>query len=468
MIAMLLALLVAADPCAPVVPAAADEPGAASTYRAVAESELARGATGSAVIAFQGALARDPSDGASRDALRRLCSASPAPPREDPYREGLRRMDDGDWSGAAAAFRTARAGEAGASAALLEGICRYEMGDDDEAAPLLREAAAYPPHREEAQFYLGLLALRSGSSSEAAALFDAASANPALGRAAADLGRLARRDGRLVVSVFAESGWDSNVNLAPSGAPLGPPASDGLYGLSGTGLFRPNGPEGPYFRLSGFTQDQASLSAFDFRGYDAAAGWQLGHGDRALIAEYDYGARTFGGASYLSAHRFLASGWIRAGATLLGASYFARLESYAPTWDRFSGTLQRGEARASWMAAPRVRLGVAYGAGRDVARDPVLTWVEQGPRAELRVAVGRLWLGADVAVTWREYDTFDPTLGARRSDRYLDGTAFAEVDLAANWTARFALMARNAWSNVAGFGYDKVVPTFGVGYTLGL
>ncbi len=465
MISPLLALLLAADPCAPVIPAAQPDADAASAYRAVGASELARGATGSAVVAFQEAVARDPADAGSREALRGLCSA-PAP--EDPYREGLRQMDDRDWRGAAAAFQAARTGEAGPSAALLEGICRYEIGDEDVAAALFREAAAYPPHREEAQFYLGLLALRSGSSSEAAALFESASANPALGRAATDLARLARRDGRLVVSLFAESGWDSNVNLAPSGTPIGPPASDGLYGLTATGLFRPNGPEGPYFRVSGFMQDQASLSAFDFRGYDAAAGWQLGRGERGVIAEYDYGARTFGGASYLSAHRLLSSGWIRAGATLLGASYFARFESYAPTWDRFSGTLQRGELRASWMPASRVRLGVFYGVGRDVARDPVLTWVEQGPRAELRVAVGRLWLGTDVAATWREYDTFDATLGARRSDRYLDATAFAEVDLAVNWTARFALMARRAASNVPAFEYDKFVPTLGIGYTLGL
>jgi tetratricopeptide (TPR) repeat protein len=134
----------------------------------VGESDLARGATASAIIAFQEALARDPTNAASRAALAGLCSV---PPPEDPYPEGLRRMDEGDWRGAATAFEAARTGEAGPSAALLEGICRYELGDDDEASALLREAATYPPHREEAQLYLGLLALRSGSSSDAAALF---------------------------------------------------------------------------------------------------------------------------------------------------------------------------------------------------------------------------------------------------------------------------------------------------------
>jgi tetratricopeptide (TPR) repeat protein len=465
MIAPLLALLLSADPCASVRSASQPDPDAARAYRAVGESDRALGATDSAIIAFQEALARDPADAASREALHGLCSA---PPPEDPYREGLRRMDDGDWRGAATAFRAARTGEAGPSAALLEGICRYEVGDEVEAAALFREAAMYPPHREEAQFYLGLLALRSGSSSEAAALFASASANPALERAANDLARLARRDGRFVMSIFAESGWDSNVNLAPSGAPLGPPASDGLYALTGTGLFRPKGPEGPYFRLSGFLQEQATLDAFDFRGYDVAAGWQLGRTERGVIAEYDYGARTFGGASYLSANRLLASGWMRVGATLIGATYFARFESYAPAWAQFSGTLQRAELRASWMVATRARLAVAYGVAGDVTRDPALTWAEQGPRAELRVALGRMWLGTDVAATWRGYDSVDATLGARRSDRYLDATAFAELDVAANWTARFALMARSADSNVPGFAYDKLLPTLGIGYTLGL
>jgi tetratricopeptide (TPR) repeat protein len=453
------------DPCAPVQPAAQPNAAAARAYRDVGASELAAGSIETAVSAYRDALANDASDGASREALRRICEA---PPVRDPFREGIRRMDAGEYRAAAEAFRQVRGGDAEPSAALLEGICRFEVGEDEGARLLFEEAAAYPPHRDEARLYLGLIALRAGAAVEAGALFESAAENRALERVASDLARLARRDGRLVLSFLAESGWDSNVTLAPNGTPGGPPEADGLYALSGAALFRPQGTQGPYLRLGGFLQDRMQLGAYDFDGFDAAGGWQLGRGERGLVAEYDYAARRFGGASYLSAHRLLGSGWMRAGRALLGASYLARFESYAPAWSRFSGTLQRAEVRASVLATPEVRLGLAYGVGRDAANDAVLAWFEQGPRAELRIAVGHALLGADVSVMWRAYDAYDAALSARRADTYLDAAAFAEWDLNGRLSLRFALVGRRALSNVPAFAYDKLLPTIGIGYTLGL
>lgn len=467
MTGLVLALLLgAADPCAPVVSAAKPSEAAARAYRQVADSELATGSTETAVSAYRDALANDASDDASRAALRRICEAPPAP---DPFREGLRRMDAGEYRAAAEAFHEVRGGaDAAPSAALLEGICRFELGEDEAGRLLFEEAAAYPPHRDEARLYLGLLALRAGSAAKAGALFQSAAENPALERVASDLARLSRRDGRLVLSFLAESGYDLNVTLAPNGTPGGPPAADGLYALSGAALFRPKGTEGPYLRLGGFLQEQMQLGAYDFDGFDAAGGWQLGRGERGFLAEYDYAARRFGGASYLSAHRLLGSGWLRAGRALLGASYLARFESYAPAWSRFSGTIQRAEARASVLLTPDVRLGVAYGLGRDAANDAVLSWIEHGPRAELRVALGRALLGADLSATWRAYDAYDAALLARRADTYLDAAAFAEWDLDGRFSVRAALLGRRALSNVPTFAYDKLLPTIGIGYTIGL
>lgn len=466
MTGLVLALILGgADPCAPVQPAPQPNAAAARAYRDVGASELAAGSIETAVSAYRDALSNDAADGESREALRRLCET---PPAADPFREGIRRMDAREYRAAAEAFHEARAGDAGPSAELLEGICRFEIGEDESARSLFEEAAAYPPHRDEARLYLGLLALRAGAAAEAGVLFRSAAENPALERAASDLARLARRDGRLVLSFLAESGWDSNVALAPNGTPSGPPAADGLYALSGAALFRPQGTEGPYLRLGGFLQDQLQLGAYDFAGYDAAGGWQLGRGERGIVAEYDYAARQFGGASYLSAHRLLGSGWMRAGRALLGASYLARFDSYAPAWSRFSGTLQRAEVRASVLATPDVRLGLAYGVGRDAVSDAVLSWIEQGPRAELRIAIGRALLGADASVTWRAYDAYDASLSARRADTYLDAAAFAEWDLDGRVSLRFALLGRRALSNVPAFAYDKLLPTIGIGYTLGL
>ena len=71
MIAPLLALALAAvDPCAPVQPVPPD-PATAQAYREVADAELAAGSRDSAAAAYRDALARDPSDEASRAALQR-------------------------------------------------------------------------------------------------------------------------------------------------------------------------------------------------------------------------------------------------------------------------------------------------------------------------------------------------------------------------------------------------------------
>lgn len=466
MTGLVLALILGvADPCATVEAATEPNVAVARSYRDVAASEIAVGSVDTAVSAYREALANDPDDGESREALRRLCSAARAP---DLFVDGIRKMDAGKYEAAAESFREARNGMARSSAELLEGICRFELGEDDAARLLFEQASTYPPHRDEARLYLGLLALRAGAAAEAGALFQSAAANPALERVASDLARLARRDGRLVLSVLAESGWDSNVTLASDGTPGVPPESDGLYALSGAALFRPKGTKGPYVRLGGFLQRQMQLGTYDFDGFDAAAGWQLGRTERGAIAEYDYAVRRFGGASYLSAHRLLGSGWIRAGPALIGASYLARFESYAPAWSRFSGTLQRADLRASVFATRAVRIGLAYAVARDAADDAVVSWGEHGPRVELRVAMGRTLLGADAAAAWRAYDAYDIALSARREDTYLDAAAFAEWDIDGRLSLRLSLLGRRATSNVSTFTYDKLLPSVAIGYALGL
>lgn len=467
MIAPLLALaLAASDPCAPVAPSDPPDPAAAAAYRAVGDEELARGALEPAAAAYRAAAERDPSDGASRDALRRLCERRGA--MEDPLARGLRLMDAGDFRGAIAAFRAARAAAPSPSTALLQGICHYELGEDGEAAPLFREAEGYGPHREEARLYLGLIALRAGAGPEASALFESARANPALERDARELAWLARRDGRLVVALLAESGWDSNVNLAPTGEPSLTPESDGVIALAGSFLLRPNGSRGPYLRAAALTHDPVDLGAYRVRGFDAAGGWQLrGRGAQAVL-EYDYGVRTFGGEPYLTSHRLLASGWTRAGRARVGAAYLARFESYASGWSDFSGTLQRAEVRAGLTLGPRLGLGLAYGVAFEDARATSLSYLEHGPRVELRASAGRAWrLGLDASLSRRDYDGYDADLGNTRRETYLDAAGFAERTVATFWTVRLGLEARRALSNVAALEYDKIVPTVGLAYVRG-
>jgi len=455
-------VLGAADPCVPVEPAAAADPVAAATYRAVAETEAAKGSPGTAILAYRNAAALDPRDRASRRALEGYCSEGR---RADPFQDGMAKMDAGDLRGAIADFRAARGRSDDPSVALLEGICHYELGEDRDAEPLLVAAERSPEDSHLAKFYLGLLALRDGSASRAASLFDAASASPGISPLASDLARLARSEGRWALTLAAGSGWDSNVNLAPPGAPPAREA-DGLYAFSATGLLRPWGSEGPYLRAQGLLNRQFQLGAYDVAGGDLASGWQL-RGERwSGLAEYDFSYRTFGGSPFLSSHRLLASAWAVVGDFTLGATYFARFESYADGFSPFSGTVQAGEVRTSFGLGARARLALAYSFARDAAQRSILSYLEHGPRAELRIVMARgVRLGVDVAATFRGYDVFDTTLGAQRADTYLDSGALAEWDLSRAWTAQLGLRGRYALSNVPGFEYAKVVPMAGLLYT---
>ncbi len=465
MIAILASMLVAAvDPCAPVQPAAVRDPGGAAAYRKVGDAERSAGSPETAAMAYRSALARDPSDAASRRALHELCREAGGA-----FQRGIARMDAGDLRGAIAAFREARAQSPDPSAALVQGVCHYELGEDGEARAALREAASAPAHREAAQFYLGLIALRDGDSGEAARLLDSAAANPGFAPAASDLARLARRSGKLVFSLLAESGWDSNTQLAPGGTPIST-SSDGSLGATATGLYRPRGESGPYLRATGLYRGQARFSDLDFGGVSGAAGWQLGHADRGLLGEYNYDYRLLGGSSFLSAHRLLAGGWVPAGPLTLGASYFARFESYpAALYAPFSGTLHRAEGTVALRLGRSGRLALGYHLARDGVERSELSWTEHGPGAELRVALApRLRLGINAAVSLRDYDAVDPSLNLKRSDKYLDAVALMEWDVGARFTVRFSLDGRKAFSNAAAFDYVRIAPTLGIAYIIGM
>jgi tetratricopeptide (TPR) repeat protein len=462
---LLLGLVVAAaDPCAPVEALGAGDPAAAAAYRAVGDAERSAGSPETATVAYRAALARDPADVGSRRALEGLCAGAGGV-----FQRGLARMEAGDLRGAIADFREARARGPDPAAALVQGVCHYELGQDAEARASLREAAAAPAHREAAEFYLGLIALREGDGEDAARLLDAAAANPGFAPAASDLARLARRSGTLVFSALAESGWDSNAQLAPGATPIAT-SSDGSLGASMTGLYRPLGASGPYLRATGLYHGQARYGDLDVGGVSAAAGWQLGGGGRGLIGEYDYDYRLLGGSSFLSAHRFLAAGWWPAGPLTLGGSYYVRLESYpAALYAPFSGSLQRAELNVTLAIGSRGRLTVGYHGARDGVEQSEFSWTEHGPGAELRVALAPRWrLTVDTAMSLREHDAVDPALGLKRSDAYLDAAALVEWDLDERFTLRLALDGRKAFSNAASFEYVRVAPTLGLAYVFGL
>lgn len=468
MTALLLAVaLLATDPCAPPPPpAGAPEPGAAEAYRKVGDAERAAGSLETAAVAYREALASDPADAAARAALDALCRAQRA---ESPFRRGMSRLEAGDRRGAVEAFREARAAGPDTSASLMEGVALYELGDDAEAGRRFAEAREDPAHRQAADLYLGFIALRAGEGAEAARRFEAAATSPDLAPLAAGLLPLARRTGRLLLAAAADGLWDSNAQLAPTGTPLGT-SSDGAANLSASALYRPLGESGPYLSASGFFHEQVRFGELDQAGLAGSAGWQLGRGSRALLAEYGYEDRTLNGAQFLGAHRLLAAGWLPAGPLTLAASYLVRFESYQGTlYQPFSGTLQRAEVSAAAPLGPAARVLVAYGLARDSADLPALSFVEHGPRAELRLALAPgLRLGLQAALAWRPYDAFDAQLGVARSDATLDGAARLEWDLAERVVLRGGVEGRRNWSSASALDYLRVVPMLGIGFVTGL
>jgi len=458
----------APDPCAPVEVARAPDPGAAESYRAVGDAERAAGSHDTAAAAYRAAVALDPADARSRAALALLCAEEA---RDGAFERGLRRMQAGDRRAAIVAFDEARAARADRSAALLEGICFYELGEDERARPLLSEAEADPAHRNAARLFLGLVALRAGRSADATALLEAAAADHRLGPAALDLARLARRDGRVVVSVLLDATFDSNVDLTPDRTADLTREGDASGGATVLLRVAPWGDSGPFVRGTAVLRNQARYDALDLGGGGVAAGWQAGRGGGYLLGEASWDYRELGGAPYLSAPRLLGAARLDGGhGRSVGVAYFARWESFLPaSATAYSGLRHFAEADVTAELAPRTSGTLAWHGGHDATRDAALGWWEQGPRALLWLPLGRdARVGFELAYTWRTYSAFDAALGASRQDRFADLSTVLEQELGERWTLRAALGARKAFSNVPDFAYTRFVPMIGIAYTAGI
>ena len=454
--AMLLAVAGAIDPCAPVEPAQRRDTTAAEAYLEVAEKEQREGALDTAAAAYRSASRADPQNAKAHAGLLALCRHAA---EGNPFGEALRRMESGDRRGAIALFGRIRAAGPNPASALLQGICHYELQEDEEAVPLFREAERDPSLAPSAQLFLGLISLRQGGGEAAERSFEAAAArDPALAPTATSLLRLARREGRVVFSLVAGPSGDSNVDLAPDGSPTAGGSADSAGTVAAGLLLRPSGESGPFVSASGTYRKLARFTQFDLGVVEAGAGWQLGHEPRHVLVGYAYDFMALGGDGYLSAHRLQAEGRWTFQQLSLAASYAARFESFltgaaAP----YSGIRQLGELSGEWRFGGGSAFGLAYALTRDRTDDATLKYLEHGPRAFARFATTpRLRFVFDAGLMRRQYDNLDPALAATRGDTYLDGGAAAELDLADRWTGRFWLTARRAFSNVRDFAYTEL------------
>jgi hypothetical protein len=273
-----------------------------------------------------------------------------------------------------------------------------------------------------------------------------------------------------VASVLAETGYDSNVALAPDGTVTRTSAGDG-YAASVAGLFwRPLGQVGPYARATAQYRKQLALSAYDLGDAGAAVGGRLGRGGRTLAGEYAYDILSLGGAPYLSAHRLLAIGRVAFGPIAVGGWYAARFETFqSSAASPYSGFRQEAEAETDWGPSAAAAVGAGYHLGADGTTSPELSYLEHGPFAILRLGTGgQTRLVAEARLTFRRYDAVDQDLGVERDDRYLDGTLACERDLSDRWTVRLTGTARRALSNVSDLQYSKLTAGLALVYTAGV
>lgn len=384
---------------------------------------------------------------------------------EDRFAAAVARMDAGQTAAAADLFEQLYAADHDGASALLGGICRYELGQPDAAARLLNAATADPRHRHSATLFLGLIAMDGGRREEAVRLFSEAKAAPSLevSRSAADLARVASREGRVSVQGAVESRYDSNLNLAlaPDGRSSAPPVGDLGGAATGDLLLRPFGESGPFAAVSGKVTRQLTQSGFDSGGGAARAGLQLGPDKMNLTGTYRIGYELLGPDPFLFEQEGRATGRAVLGRFTLRASYRYAAQRYLLTVvSGYTGPFQEAMAGAEWRVGNGVSVELAYLADRRDAREPTLAAFEHGPNPVVRIRLsGDAELKLDGLVGWRWYDA-DP---AGQLDQVLGGSATLAVELGDNVTLRAFLTGSRVVSSNAVRAYGAV--SGGVGLT---
>jgi hypothetical protein len=457
--ALLALLLTAADPCSAPVGQGVSDPREAEIYLRVGDAERARGNLGAAREAYRQALTRAPGSVEARRRLEEACA-----PVVDPVQAGAEALEAGDPEGALRTLGGARGRGNDRAVDLLEGIARYQLGQDAAAVPLLESARSDPAVAESASFFLGLIALRRGDGDRASRLFDQAGRAVGLEDAARQLARTAQQEGRIVLSVASELVYDTNVALRPDGAPLTVPGPDGSAGLSVMALVRPWGSPGPYLRVEGQLSKQFTLDQLDLAGAAAALGFRLAGPVGSLTGEYAYSYQAVDWRGYLADHRLFLGGSLLTGIALWGFAYAAHFETYRWTeLQDLSGVRQVLELDTGLLPGAGVRITAGYAGTWDAAHhDGVsyenLSYLEHGPILELVWANGPWTAGVRGALAWRTYlapdpaylsNPADPTSPAltRYDTRYF-ATTWLDRGLGAQWSVRGTVKLVRTNSNI--------------------
>jgi tetratricopeptide (TPR) repeat protein len=469
---LLLALLGASGPCDIPEPLGPPDPAAAAPYLEVAEEERAAGALDTALAAYQEALRRDPSSAQARAGLEAVCTPPPTP-EEDALARALALLDAGEPQAALEVLAATPGAADSPTVALLEGLARLALGEEEAATEALRVAKESSGTAPAAALYLGILSLRRGEAREAEGLLKsaAAAADPRIAQRATALLPQARRDGKLVLSLRLGTDYDSNVDLAPTGLPQPEGSEDLAFSGLAALAFEPLGPSGPFLRAAAHARRHRQFYGLDLWGAGAEAGWAYEDTDLTLSAAAgaDYGV--LGGTPYLRAYRLAGDARRLQGPWGLEAQGELRWEDFVdPSFADYSGLYASGQLGCAWQPLSGwLRLGFAYALSHQGASVKPLAVLEHGPRAELWVRPqAPLRMGVSVAGGWRRAAAFDPALSARREDRFALATVVVERTLGTYWSVQAQVSGQLARSNVSRFSYERWVGGLGLGGSFGL
>jgi tetratricopeptide (TPR) repeat protein len=384
---------------------------------------------------------------------------------EDAFEAGLSLLRAGDRQAALLTLEPLAA-KGDTAAALLAGICRYELGEPEKARPHLLLAAQDPEVSDAAELFLGLLAQDAGESRTAQIHFERAEAtrDPALRVAAGDLRRLASRSGRLQTRAELNTGYDSNLTLAPDGAPGRSPPRDGFTALQAEVGGRLSGGTGPYLLGQGNLRRHLFERGFDTAGGEVALGLQLGSERQHLRAEYSLGHEWLGPSPFRLSHgptvraRMIRSGWLADGSYLLRFDRFAH-----PAVVGYSGPSHLAQAAVLARPAATLSVGPALRSSWVLTDDPTLGWSEHGAALRVRwVPAARLKVSADLGLALR----LRPLPGAT-AQRHLEAAAAGEWELADAWSLTLSLHGRHAQPSPVDPGWTRVTVLGGIGWQSG-
>ena len=467
MIVALLHGLLAIGPCEPVVRASPD-PGLAAVYAKVAREEESHRAFEAAAAAWRSAASLDRTGSEADQALQRLCGQDQAARAFD---EGLEHFKRNECPAALVSFQAARGSARLPAALLLEGICRFSMGEDAPAIAALTEARADASIQPTADLYLGLIALRAGDRKGAALTFGSLAKGPndGLRSIASDLLAITARPERWVIDGSLEGGYDSNATLKPFATVLPGGDDDGFGSAAVNVTFRPFEANGPFVSVGGGYRKYLRVQAADVGLATATLGWQLAL--NRVLASLDYGADLIG----LGAMPWLVRqrGTVRG---LLALEPFVVSAEYVLGYDlplalqaqgyrgfrhlgRVAAALQLGAVTLE-LSAPALRLQAALAERSSV---------EAGAELDCLIQLGpwwALWIGG--GARGRLFDGVDPDFGVTRRELQLDGQVTIDRILGEGLSLFALIEARKVFSSVEALSFTRLSASAGLRLSLGI